>query len=73
MVSFKSMVCAGLVGIILAPLILAQEEMPPAGRGGGQGGRGGRGGRAGTTREFLGLGPAPDEAAARKGEPVGTT
>ena len=70
MVSFKSMVCAGLVGIILAPLILAQEEMPPAGRGGGQGGRGGRGGRAGTTREFLGLGPAPDEAAAKKGEPL---
>ena len=38
----------------------AQEEMPPAGRGG----RGGRGG----TREFLGLGPAPDTAAAARGE-----
>ncbi len=30
------------------------------------GGRGGRGG----TREFLGLGPAPDAAAAKKGEPL---
>jgi cytochrome c oxidase cbb3-type subunit 3 len=30
------------------------------------GGRGGRGG----TREFLGLGPAPDAASAKKGEPV---
>ena len=67
--SYKSLVCAGLAAIILAPLILAQEEMPPAGRGGGQGGRGGRGGR-GPTREFLGLGPAPDEAAAKKGEPL---
>jgi mono/diheme cytochrome c family protein len=69
LVSYKSLVCAGLAAIILAPLILAQEEMPPAGRGGGPGGRGGRGGR-GPTREFLGLGPAPDEAAAKKGEPL---
>ena len=38
----------------------AQEETPAAGRGG----RGGRGG----TREFLGLGPAPDTAAAARGE-----
>jgi len=30
---------------IAAPLLCAQEDMPPAGRGGGQGGRGGRGGR----------------------------
>ena len=37
--------------------------MPPAGRGGGRG-AGGRGG----TREFLGLGPAPDAAAAARGE-----
>jgi mono/diheme cytochrome c family protein len=53
---------------------MAQEDMPPAGRGGAQGGRGGRGGRGGGgrggTREFLGLGPAPDEAAAKKGEPL---
>jgi cytochrome c oxidase cbb3-type subunit 3 len=33
-------------------------------------GRGGRGGRGGTTREFLGLGPAPDAAAAKLGDPV---
>jgi len=70
LVSFKWLVCAGLAAMILAPLLLAQEEMPPAGRGGGPGGRGGRGGRAGTTREFLGLGLAPDEAAAKKGEPL---
>lgn len=43
----------------------AQEEVAP-GRGGGRGGRGG----AQATREFLGLGPAPDEAAAKKGEPL---
>src|SRR5215471_4101110 len=55
---------------IAAPILCAQEDMPPAGRGGGQGGRGGRGGGRGTTREFLGLGPAPDEAAAKKGEPL---
>jgi cytochrome c oxidase cbb3-type subunit III len=60
-----------LVTGIAAPLVYAQEDMPPpGGRGGGQGGRGGRGGRGGTTREFLGLGPAPDEAAAKKGEPL---
>jgi len=42
------------------------------GRGGGRGGRGGRGGAGGAagTREFLGLGPAPDAAAAKKGEPL---
>jgi cytochrome c oxidase cbb3-type subunit III len=39
------------------------------GRGGGRGGRGGLGGAAGT-REFLGLGAAPDAAAAKKGEPL---
>ncbi len=42
--------------------LLAQEPMPT---GGGRRGRGGAG-----TREFLGLGPAPDAAAAKKGEPV---
>lgn len=59
---------------VTAPNLPAQEDAPPAGRGGGAGGRGGRGGgrggRGGTTREFLGLGPAPDEAAAKKGEPL---
>jgi cytochrome c oxidase cbb3-type subunit III len=54
---------------LAAPGLPAQEDTPPAGRGGGRGGRGG-GGRGGTTREFLGLGPAPDQAAAKKGEPL---
>jgi mono/diheme cytochrome c family protein len=40
----------------LVPFIVAAQE----------GGRGGRG----ATREFLGLGPAPDAAAAKKGEPL---
>ena len=67
----KWMLPVALAAGIAAPLLCAQEDMPPAGRGGGQGGRGGgRGGRGGTTREFLGLGPAPDEAAAKKGEPL---
>jgi mono/diheme cytochrome c family protein len=53
----------------------AQEEGGGGGgRGGGRGGRGGRGGGgAAGTREFLGLGAngaAPDEAAAKKGEPL---
>jgi mono/diheme cytochrome c family protein len=53
--------------------LAAQEDAAPAnagrgGRGGGRGGRGG-GGRGGT-REFLGLGLAPDEAAAKNGEPL---
>ena len=33
-------------------------------------GRGGRGGRGGNLREFLGLGPAPDAAAAKLGDPI---
>jgi cytochrome c oxidase cbb3-type subunit 3 len=70
-----SLVLAAMLALpVLASSLLAQEDVPPAaGRStpGGRGGRGGRGGggRAGT-REFLGLGPAPDEAAAKKGEPV---
>ncbi|HYW43544.1 MAG TPA: c-type cytochrome [Bryobacteraceae bacterium] len=58
---------------VMAASLLAQEEIggPPPGRGGGgRGGRGGRGGARGNTREFLGLGPAPDEAAAKRGEPL---
>jgi mono/diheme cytochrome c family protein len=51
---------------LLAAILYAQEPPPVAG---GRGGRGGRGGAA-ATREFLGLGPAPDEAAAKKGEPL---
>jgi mono/diheme cytochrome c family protein len=42
-----------------ASVLTAQEDLPPAGRGG-------RGG--GNTRDFLGLGPAPDAAAASRGE-----
>src|ERR1700730_7527553 len=53
-------VCALFLG---ATWILgAQDDIPPAGRGG----RGGRGG--GNTRDFLGLGPVPDAAAAARGE-----
>src|SRR5207302_10138844 len=45
------------------------QKGPPAAPTGGRGGRGGRGGAA-ATREFLGLGPAPDPAAAAKGAPL---
>jgi cytochrome c oxidase cbb3-type subunit 3 len=70
-----SIMGAVLVFGLVAPGMWAQEDMPPAGRGGAPGGRGGGragrgGGGRGTTREFLGLGPAPDEAAAKKGEPL---
>jgi len=54
--------------------LLAQDDIPPAagrgapGRGGAAaGGRGAAAGRGGT-REFLGLGPAPDAAASARGE-----
>lgn len=48
-----------------------QEQVTPPPGGGGRGGRGGRGGGgAAGTREFLGLGPAPDAAAAAKGAPL---
>ena len=40
-----------------ASCLMAQEDLPPAGRGG-----------RGNTRDFLGLGPAPDVAAASRGE-----
>jgi cytochrome c oxidase cbb3-type subunit III len=49
----------GLMGAVLAPHKLAAQE-PEAGRGP----------RRMNTREFLGLGPAPDAAAAKKGEPL---
>ena len=68
------MIGAFLALSVMALNLRAQEDAPPAaGRGqGGRGGRGGRGGggRTGGTREFLGLGPAPDAAAAKKGEPL---
>ena len=64
------------VAILLSPLTIgysfAQEPegggMAPGGRAGRTGARGGRGGAG--TREFLGLGPAPDPAEAKKGEPL---
>lgn len=67
-----------LLAATALPWLHAQEPdgaAPAAGgRGGGRGGRGGGRGRGGGgaagTREFLGLGPAPDAAAAKKGEPL---
>lgn len=56
-----------LVFALACGALFAQEGPPPGP--GGRGGRGGRGGGAGT-REFLGLGPAPDSAAAAKGAPL---
>lgn len=61
---------ACLLGLAGLPL-LAQDDIPPAaGRGGGgRGAAGGRGGGGrGGTREFLGLGAAPDAAASARGE-----
>ncbi len=52
--------------VLLSAALLAQE--PDGGPPGGRGGRGGRGGAG--IRDFLGLGPAPDAAAAKKGEPL---
>jgi len=51
--------CAALLAALALP-VRGQEEIP-AGRGGGRGGRG-------NTREFLGLGRAPDAQAAARGE-----
>jgi cytochrome c oxidase cbb3-type subunit III len=65
----RLLLCFFAVGLVL----WAQEDVAPARGGGGRGGRGGRGGGRGgaeSTREFLGLGPAPDAAAAKKGEPL---
>ena len=47
--------------LLVTSVLCAQEDIPAAGRGGGRGGRG-------NTREFLGLGPPPDAAAAARGE-----
>src|SRR5580704_2683913 len=55
-----------LASLFMAHAVAQEPDGPPAG--GGRGGRGGRG--AAGTREFLGLGPAPDAAAANKGEPL---
>jgi mono/diheme cytochrome c family protein len=50
--------CPGILLLLLLAPVFAQEEIPA---GGGRGGRG-------STRDFLGLGPAPDAAAAARGE-----
>jgi cytochrome c oxidase cbb3-type subunit 3 len=60
---------------VLFSLLLPQAGVGQGPESGGtdasaRGGRGGRGGRAGSTREFLGLGPAPDTAEAAKGAPL---
>jgi cytochrome c oxidase cbb3-type subunit III len=65
----RLLICFLAIGLAL----WGQEDVAPARGGGGRGGRGGRGGGRGgaeSTREFLGLGPAPDAAAAKKGEPL---
>jgi len=59
--------------VLLSFLLMHAAAQDPEGGGTGapgRGGRGGRGGRAGSTREFLGLGPAPDAAEAAKGSPL---
>jgi mono/diheme cytochrome c family protein len=63
---------AGAALLLSSTWALAQEDAPPpAARGGrGGGGGGGGGGGRGNIREFLGLGPAPDPVAAKKGEPL---
>jgi mono/diheme cytochrome c family protein len=55
-----------LLTLLFTTFAIAQEpDGPPAGPGRGRGGRGAAG-----TRDFLGLGPAPDVAAAKKGDPL---
>jgi cytochrome c oxidase cbb3-type subunit 3 len=56
-----------IVGLFAAGLSAAWGQ-EPSGRRGGRG----NGGGSEATRVFLGLGPAPDEAAAKKGEPLFT-
>ena len=62
-----------IFAFLLSAALFAQDDIPAAagrgapGRGGPPGGRGAAGGRGGT-REFLGLGPAPDAAASARGE-----
>src|SRR6266566_2783451 len=56
--------CLSAILLLVLPVaVRGQEDMPAAGRAGGRGGRG-----FGNIREFLGLGPAPDAAAAARGE-----
>ena len=66
--SLELCLCACLLAAAL-PLLAQDDDIPPAAARGG-GGRGGRGGGRGNTRDFLGLGPAPDAAAAARGEKI---
>jgi mono/diheme cytochrome c family protein len=59
MTCFGRLALYGLMVAMLTPLKLAGQESEA-----------GRGPRRLNTREFLGLGPAPDAAAAKKGEPL---
>jgi mono/diheme cytochrome c family protein len=52
--------------VVLAVAVPVAQAQEPAGRRGGRGGGGG----SESTRVFLGLGPAPDAAAAKLGEPL---
>ena len=53
--------CVSAVAL-LAVIAISQEAPPTTGRGGGN--------RAASTRQFLGLGPEPDKAAADRGAPL---
>lgn len=63
-----------LVAVFFVAMLICGQEPDtggapaPGGRSARGGARGGRGGAG--TREFLGLGPAPDPAEAKKGEPL---
>jgi cytochrome c oxidase cbb3-type subunit 3 len=57
---YRLPLCVLALLLTAGPALIAQDDIPPAA------GRGGRGG--GNTREFLGLGPAPDAVAAGRGE-----
>ncbi len=78
MLRTRSLLLAGAVALAMVAVVQLGAQEPDqagaaGGRGGGRGGRGGggRGGRGGAgLRDFLGLGPAPDPAAAKKGEPL---
>jgi cytochrome c oxidase cbb3-type subunit 3 len=62
---FSNPRCVSFVLLIGSAFMAAAQEPPMA-----PPGRGGRGGRGANLREFLGLGPAPDAAAAKLGDPV---
>src|SRR5438477_10084429 len=67
-----AMLSVAMLGATLRTAFLTAQEPEPRPAAGGRGGRGGRGGGGGrgSTREFLGLGAAPDPQAAKAGEPL---